>query len=332
MREHLDRHGKRSASIIFHGGEPLMGGRSHIERIASIIGEVFGGVGMHISVGMQTNLLLFTPEMGRLMVELGMSVGVSVDGPPHVNDVHRVDRKGRPSSARLEKRLALLTSAEFRSIFSGFLCVIDPSTDPVEITRYFLGYEPKGIDFLFPLNNHTRRPIGKQDSLDAAPYGEWLVKAFDYWIESGSSVRIRIFNSIIRMLCGAPSEVESVGLHPVDIVVVETNGDIEAVDSLKSTFEGATCLGYNVRDHDFDTVARDLRVRSRQLGAESLCGTCQKCALVGVCGGGYIPHRYSTERGFDNTSVYCSDLMLLIRHIRARLVGTLEEARQSTAR
>jgi len=120
------------------------------------------------------------------------------------------------------------------------------------------------------------------------------------------------------LMFGVPGGVEAVGLDPVDLIVVETNGEIEAVDSLKSTYDGATKLGFNVFDNQFDEVASHFAVRSRQLGAEALCQTCQDCPVVQVCGGGYIPHRYSPEgNSFKNPSIYCADLEKMIRHIHA---------------
>ncbi len=230
MREHLAKHGKRDASIIFHGGEPLLGGLHHLKLLARVISETFSGSGINLAVGMQSNGLLFSPEIGDFMLDVGMSIGVSLDGPPEINDIHRVDLAGRPTGARLEEKLALLTSPRYRPIFSGFLCVINKDTNPENITEYLLSYNPPGIDFLLPLDNHDRRPPGKEgDQLDATPYGDWLIESFEYWMGRPNTTKIRYFNSIIRMLCGAPTLVESLGLHPVDLVVVETNGDIEAV-------------------------------------------------------------------------------------------------------
>jgi len=324
--QHLETHDKKDVAINFHGGEPLMGGLDHLQMLARVIGETFAGTGVQVSVGMQSNLLEFSPEIGQLMLELGMSIGVSLDGPPAINDIYRVDHQSRPSSRQLEQKLELLTSERFRPVFSGFLCVINPETDPVEVIDYLLSWNPIGIDFLFPLDNHDRRPPGKESDLAAAPYGEWLVGAYDRWIATPSQAKVRIFNSIIRMLCGGDTYVESLGLLPVDLVVIETNGEIEAVDSLKSAFEGATQLGYNVFEHDFDRVARDVQVRTRQLGAASLSATCQECGIVRVCGGGYVPHRYSAHRLFDNPSVYCSDLTRIITHIHSTLIRELRSA------
>jgi uncharacterized protein len=324
MREHLEAHDKRDASIVFHGGEPLLGGREHLAMLIDVIAATFDGSGIALSVGMQSNALLFDADIGRFMTDAGMSIGVSIDGPPAVNDRYRLDHAGRPSSRALEQKLALLTG-EFRGVFSGFLCVMDPSHSATDTIRYLLGYDPPGIDFLFPLDNHDRRPPGKDD-LAATPYGDWLCEAFDHWFDNPNRTRVRIFTSIMRMLCGHATQVESLGLLPVDLIVVETNGQLEAVDSLKATFEGATELGYRVERDAFDVVAADLRVRSRQLGSDALSATCQRCPIVHVCGGGYVPHRYARANGFDNPSVYCADLQRIIHHIHRRLELELREA------
>lgn len=315
MLEHLRAHDKKSVSIVFHGGEPLLGGLRHIRELISIIKDVFRGSGVTVSLGMQTNLLLLDEDMAEFFLQNNICLGVSLDGPPEVNDINRIDLRGRPSSARLEKKLSLLLSPRYKKIFGGFLCVINPHTDPVAITEYLLSYDPIGIDFLLPLDNHQRLPAAKNGDVNSAVYGDWLVKSFDYWMSRPNSTRVRIFQSIINMICGANSLVEALGLHPVDLIVIETNGEIEAVDSLKTTYSGATRLGFNVVENDFNTVAGHIGVKSRQMGAMSLCQQCKDCHLVGVCGGGYLPHRYSETRGFDNPSVYCFDLQRIIVHI-----------------
>jgi uncharacterized protein len=315
MREHLTVHKKSSANLIFHGGEPLIGGIGHLRMLVKVIDEVFANSGIELSLGMQTNLLLFTDEIGEFFVSRKISMGVSLDGPPEVNDRYRVDRKGRPTSGRLEAKLALLTSAKYRSIFGGLLCVVDPLTDPIEVTEYLLSYDPPGMDFLLPLNNHERLPPGKKAVGSGAPYGDWLVSSYDYWLSRPNTTKVRTFQSIINLICGTNSLVEALGLHPVDLIVVETNGEIEAVDSLKTTFPRATKTGFNVTDDAFDVVAQNAQVRSRQLGATALCTECQNCPIVNVCGGGYIPHRFSKERGFENPSIYCDDLKRIIYHI-----------------
>ena len=324
MREHLAAHGREHANIVLHGGEPLLGGARRLAPLVAVVRETLDRNGILASVGMQSNLLLFDDAVGRFLVDHDVSIGVSVDGPPHANDRHRVDRRGRPTSARLEDRLRLLTG-EYRSAFSGFLCVVDLDHDPVETVEYLASWAPPSIDFLLPLDNHDRRPPGKggADGLEASPYGDWLTAAFDRWWAMDDPPPVRMFHSIIRMLCGSDTLVESLGLLPVDLIVIESDGSVEAVDSLRTTFAGATQLGFDVFDHTLDEVAAHTAVRARQLGARSLSPTCRRCRLVDVCGGGYLPHRWSAARGFDNPSVYCADLMAVIRHLDGAIRGEL---------
>lgn len=322
MREHFESHGKVDARVILHGGEPLLGGHRHLSKILSTIEEVLSKQGIAVDVVLQSNGLLFSPEIGDLLLRHGARIGVSLDGPPEVNDRYRVDHRGLPTSGPLEEKLKLLLSDRFRKTFAGFLCVIDITADPIAVTDYLLSFQPGDLDFLFPLDNHDRRPFGKHDDPTVTPYADWLIAAFDHWWSLSSRSTIRIFSSLLDQLCGAPSRVESLGVIPVDLIVVETNGEIEGVDSLKSSFEGAARLGYNVFDHSFDTVSADSAIRLRQMGVAGLCQKCRDCSVVDICGGGYLPHRYSTHNGFDNPSIYSSDLEKLIRHLH----GTLRRA------
>jgi uncharacterized protein len=331
IREHCLKHNQHHVSVIFHGGEPLMGGAEHLRRLGTIIKDEFAGSGVRCRIGMQSNGLLFTPEIGDVMLEIGATMGVSLDGPPEINDRFRVDHAGRPSTAQLEERLELLRSPRYHRLFDGLLCVMDPQTDPIQVTDYLLSLDPPGYDYLLPHYNWVNRPWGKKDDSQATPYGDWLIRAFDHWYGRNTPVRVRTFEAIMRRMFGADSRVESIGACLVDLLVVETNGELEAVDSLKATYDGATNLGYNIFDHDLDTVAADPRVQARQQGAWGLCRQCQECSVVDVCGGGYLPNRYSGGENFLNPSVYCADLMKLIRHIRRRVGAAMAQAGLQTA-
>lgn len=323
MREHLASHGRDSASVVFHGGEPLLAGRERLSGFMAIVEEELVAHGIAVEVGIQSNLVLLDEELCDWLREHEIKVGVSLDGPPAVNDRHRVDHAGRGTSARVEDGLRLLTRPEYRASFGGILSVIDLDVPPEPSIDYFASWDPPSIDFLLPLNNHTHRPPGKGLGEPGAPYGEWLVRAFEHAGRMDRPVPIRLFESILRLLVGRTSLVEALGLSPVDLVVVEANGAIEAVDSLKTTFEGATALGLDVFANSFDEAAATAGVRQRQLGAAGLCATCRECDLVNVCGGGYLPTRWSHAGGFDNPSVYCEDLMTIIRHIAHRLASEM---------
>lgn len=98
------------------------------------------------------------------------------------------------------------------------------------------------------------------------------------------------------------------------------------MDTLKASEAGATDLGLDVFNNTFDDALSHPAIASRQRGTEELARECQSCHLVAVCGGGYLPHRFSEAAGFDNPSVYCEDLMFLINHVQQSMTtfGYLE--------
>ena len=55
-------------------------------------------------MGMQSNGLLFTEEIGDFFKANRISYGVSGDGPPEINDLHRLDHAGKPISKQLEEK------------------------------------------------------------------------------------------------------------------------------------------------------------------------------------------------------------------------------------
>lgn len=323
--QHAVKNSRPFVEFIFHGGEPLMGGIKHLRFLVQILEDKFRGRGIGLKFAMQTNGLLLSDEILSFCLEKNILVGISIDGPPKINDIYRVDKKGRGSSQKLQEKLKLISSEQYRPVFSGFLVVINPDSDPVDTVEYLSSYHPRGFDFILPYDNHDRLPTRKT-SFNDTTYGKWLIKAFDHWYKKNSEVRVRNFYSIISLLLRGGSYVESLGNQATNFLVIETNGEIEAVDSLKATFEGATSLGLNVFENTIDEAAGHLFIVQRQLGSESLAFSCRSCALVSVCGGGYLPNRYSKARGFDNPSIFCHDLASLIYHIHDTIIVSLKTA------
>jgi uncharacterized protein len=150
-------------------------------------------------------------------------------------------------------------------------------------------------------------------------YGDWLIAVFDAWA-AGEAYQhsIRMFDDIIGLSVGATRSTEAFGLAPITLAVIETDGSIQGVDTLKTTYAGAPDLGLTVAEDPLDRALDVPSVADRQRGVEALSATCRSCDLVTICGGGYLPHRYSAANGFANPSVYCEDLQQIIRHIQDR--------------
>lgn len=201
---------------------------------------------------------------------------------------------------------------------------MDVANDPIAVYDALTELDPPRIDFLLPHATWDAPPVRPNGS--PTVYADWLLTVFDRWDTLGRRVPVRLFESVLSTLAGGPSLTESLGLAPTDLVVVETDGALEQVDSLKSAYEGAAATGFDVFHHSFDEVAAHPGVKARQRELAGVSETCRQCPVVRSCGGGLYTHRYSEATDFDNTSVYCSDLEALIRGIERRVADELVPA------
>jgi uncharacterized protein len=319
MVEHAAAHRLRTMRLILHGGEPLLAGPVRLGQLIADFRAAFDG-DCRLDIQMQTNGVLLDETMLDLFLEQRVRVGVSLDGAESDNDRRRRRPDGRGSHAAVDKALRLLTSPKYADIFAGLLCVVDPSTDPIACYEALLSYSPPATDLLLPHANWSSPP----DRHGETPHADWLITIFDRWYGAPRrETGIRLFEDVMALLLGGPSRSEQVGLSPVAVVVVETDGAIEQVDSLKSSYPGACATGLTVFDDPFDSALDHPGVVARQIGVEALCGACRACPLHQICGGGHYAHRYRSGDGYRNPSVYCADMLKLIGHVRKRVVTDL---------
>lgn len=221
--EHARRHRLSEVRVVLHGGEPLLVGPDRIADVATAVrGAV--GPGTRVELSVQTNGLLLDPAMLDVLAEHRVRVGVSIDGDREANDRHRRHRDGRSSYDGLSRALALLDRPEYRHLYGGLLCTVDVANDPVRTYEALIAHRPPAIDLLLPNANWTSPPPGRSAGAGDR-YAQWLVAVFDRWYSAPrQETSIRLFEEIIALLLGGRSATEAVGLTPVDLVVVETDG------------------------------------------------------------------------------------------------------------
>ncbi len=312
--------------LTFHGGEPTL---APPEFFANTVAKVRSKVGNKtvVQCGVQTNANRLGEEgIGQEYLEVfrenSIRVGVSLDGGPDAN-VHRVNRRGEPTyEATVKGILAMQESSRYRKLFSGILAVINLESDPIETYKSLRELDPPAIDFLLPHGNWITPPPGleTQEARDEAPYAAWLGAIFDKWYPDDAKwLRIRTFDSRLSLLAGGKSSVESIGTGAeTHLVVVETDGSYELVDTLKSSPGRVAKTGLNVYEHSLQEAALYMEEKLRSIGGGALAVVCQKCPIGAQCGGGYLPHR-AAQDGFGHQSVFCKDLAGSFAHMYGRL-------------
>ncbi|WP_431897032.1 FxsB family cyclophane-forming radical SAM/SPASM peptide maturase [Nonomuraea sp. bgisy101] len=312
IAEHVKTHALDQVTVVLHGGEPLLAGHDRLQAVAEAIAAALTGT-CRLDLRVHTNGLLLDDDFLDLFEEKGVKVGVSLDGDRAAHDRHRRYADGRGSHDRVLGKLALLRGRPH--LYAGLLCTVDVANDPIAVYEALVEQAPPRVDFLL-----------KHATWDEPPEsgaGDWLIAVFDRWVADGRPMAVRMFDSIESTSRGGPSMTEALGLEPSDLVVIETDGAYEQVDSLKAAYDGAPETGLDVFGHTLDEVARHPGIAARQRGIDGLAEACVRCPVVDSCGGGLYPHRYK-EGGFANPSVYCADLLKLITHVRGRLRRTHE--------
>lgn len=323
IAEHARAHSLDEISIMVHGGEPLLAGPDLIGHMIGAVRDAVGA-GTEVRPFVQTNGAGLDERYLALFGRLGVRVGVSLDGGQNAHDRHRRHATGRGSHREVTAGLRLLTGERFRHLFSGLLCVIDVANDPLDVYQALLEFGPPRVDFLLPHGTWESPPPRRAADDEATPYADWLITIFDHWYDKPVT-QVRLFDQIIRLLLGRRSSTESVGLAPAQFVVIETDGAMAQVDTLKATFHGAAQTRLHVTRDSFDDALLLPQIAARQLGYEALSAKCQACRIWRVCGGGLYAHRYRPGTGFANPSVYCPDLLKLIGHIRDRVSADIAE-------
>ena len=234
------------------------------------------GAGVAVDTSVQTNGVGLSDAYLRLFDELGIRVGVSLDGDAQAHDRHRRFPSGRGSYAAVAAALRRLVDGSHRHLFSGLLCTIDLRNDPVQTYEALAEFEPPRIDFLLPHGTWESPPPGRIPGAVSTPYADWLIAIFDQWYPAPQT-RIRLFEEIMHLMLGGTSGTETVGLAPSRLVVIETDGSIEQGDMLKVAYPGAPETGLHVDRDPFDAALLTPGVAARQLGEQALAEECRSC-------------------------------------------------------
>lgn len=314
--------------IELHGGEPLLLGKRRMRHLVELLRRECAGV--HLKVIMQTNGLLLDHQWLELFDELGITFGLSLDGPAALADRFRVRLDGRGSTEELLAKVHTLRAASplFDRTNTGVLCVANPDADGGALVRWFSEQGFRAFDFLLPDGNYANLPPGWRG---AEPYRRFLVSAFEEWYGMGKAApRIRTFEVMIRAFMGERPVLDALGGDLRALCVVETDGSIGISDVARICGGKFSRDTLNVFEHRLDMHAEGYGLDEIQ----APCDSCRRCPYVDNVGGGFLPHRFDGA-SFDNPSIYCPALCglaeVIYEHLREDVPGELWKVKVDVA-
>lgn len=315
-KNYIQKYNKKEFSFIFHGGEPLLASKQFFIDFVTKVNELkkeLPDVSFFFDV--QTNGVLLDKKWIALFKSLEIAPSISVDGTKKAHDMFRVDHKGNGSYDKVFKSAQLLRK---EMDYADIACVINTNESPEEIYTSFKKMNASYVNFLIPDYTHDNFPFDKNKTTMA----DWLIALFDIWIRDANRFKIPLFlgllNSLMRITEDAKNE--------STVLVIETNGEIEAIDSLKACGHGFTKTGLNITSNNLEDIQNTSlgNLYFNDLNSK-LCNQCLQCPLNEICKGGRLVHRHRKSNGFNNPSVYCNDLIKLIAHVQKFFISCYPE-------
>ncbi|MBW1298056.1 radical SAM protein [Aquimarina litoralis] len=315
-KNYILTYNKKEFSFIFHGGEPLLIDKEFYRKFVYKANKMrlqLSNVTFKYDV--QTNGVLINEEWCSLFRELNIYPSISVDGTKKAHDMFRVDHKGKGSYDKVFKSVQILKK---EIGYADTVCVINIEENPEKTYLSFKNMNVNSVNFLIPDFTHDTFPFDTSKTSMA----DWLIQLFDLWIDDIERYQIPMFAGIVNRILGVADQAN----NESTVLVIETNGEIEAIDSLKACGHGFTKTGMNINTHNFSDIKNSpLGKLYFEDSTTKLNVKCLNCPIKEVCQGGRLVHRFKKENGFNNVSVYCKDLIKLTAHIQNKLMNIFPE-------
>lgn len=311
----------KNVSVILHGGEPLMLKPDRMRELLATLSATSGTAPVNFSL--QTNGMLINDEWIDLFEEYQVHVGISLDGPEKFNDIGRIDKKGGGSYRETRRGINLLQEAARagRIASPGVLWVLNPDFPATEIFQHFvheIGF--RNMDILLPDANWD-----SFDTTQSARYRHYVDELFDlYQKNTVSGVRIRFFDQIIAAIAASAEFRTRHARNQSDrniVLTISSKGDLAPDDILRSSDPLMMRLGLNVGDSQLQDYLLHPTTAALNALAHQAPASCADCEWKNICHGGALYHRYATQSGFDNPSVYCETLRSTYENVAAACVA-----------
>ena len=294
-RKSLRRPGQ-TMSFGWQGGEPTLMGVDFFRKAVEL--QRIFGQGMQVSNSFQTNGLLIDEEWVSFLKENRFLVGLSLDGPEHIHDHHRVTKSGRGSHQLVEKSARALLATEVET--NALSVVTSYSAAYASETYHYLkslGFRYlQFIPCLEVSSDHSSTKLS-DFSVTPAQYGAFLCELFDLWasdfVDSRPTTSIRLFESFacvyLSLLPADCSARKTCG----EYLVVEHDGKVFSCDF----FVNDEWLLGNIRLNEPEQMLNSPQQTLFGDIKAQLHEKCLNCRWRRFCQGGCTKHRLCDSAG-----------------------------------
>jgi uncharacterized protein len=310
--QNIQASGNNVINFSWHGGEPLLAG-IEFYRKALKLQLLHKPAGSFIVNGIQTNGTLLNDEWCSFLAEEKFVVGISIDGPGAMHDIHRRTRKGKTTSEEVILGYELLKK---HGVIPEILCVVsaDNVNNPLIIYNFFKQLGAKFITFL-PLVEHLADSSTgvSRNSVPAGAFGYFLSAVFDEWLEKDiGDIKIQIFEETLRTAFNQEHTLCIFKENCGGVPVVGHTGDFYSCDHYVTTDH---LLG-NIKDKSLGDLLDCIPQKTfGNAKSRTLPKFCLECEVRAMCNGECPRNRFiKTPDGESGLNYLCSGYKYFFNH------------------
>jgi uncharacterized protein len=297
-------------TVIWHAGEPLVVPIGFYQAAFEAI-EAMRPRSLQLRHSIQTNGMLLSPAWCDLFKRWDVGVGVSIDGPKHLHDAHRVTRSGRGTFDKTRAGIHLLQREKV-----PFHVISVMSQEGMKAPQELLDfYISEGIeDICFNVEESEGEHVS---NLFAGADAQLAFRRFlgEFWTRSRQSGRVRFVREVDGMLTRVfrpdKSEMRNAQVEPFGMLNVDCHGN---VSSFSPELLGLKHAGYenfiigNINTDSLDDMRRSSSMTAMARDIAAGVDACRKsCEYFSVCGGGAPVNKLAENGSFGSTrTAYCA--------------------------
>lgn len=329
-RQYIETRPVRSTGVQFNwqGGEPTLAGLDFYKRARDVQRSLLPA-GTTCTNTLQTHGLRLDDKWAAFFKTEGFLVGLSLDGPLHLHDLHRVDARGNGTG---ERALAALNLLRNYDVPFNVLVVVhrDNADHPTAVYDFLVRHGVTYIQFVpLVIPNHAagadRDPV-LPPSVRSEQYGAFLCAVFDRWLERDvGRVFVQGFENALAAWVGAQPALCTSRRTCGQAVALEHNGDVFACDHF---VDARHRLGNIHHTHLAELAASPGQIAFGQAKAE-LPAVCRHCDVLFACRGECPKNRVLKTSGEPRAHNYlCAGLRQFFRHAAGPMRAMSAQVRQ----
>ena len=312
--QHIEASTGPIINFSWHGGEPLLAGIDFYLKVIRFQ-AAHKPAGRSIINGIQTNGTLINEEWCIFFARENFIVGISIDGPAELHNIHRRSNDGSNSWQKVISGYQLLMK---HGVTPELLCVVNSENVkyPHDIYNFFRHIGARYITFL-PLveAEHNSSSVVSCNSVPSEEFGKFLCAVFDEWVENDiGEIKIQIFEEVARTAFKQEHTLCIFKKNCGGVPVVENNGDFYSCDHYVNTVH---LLG-NIKDHSLAWFLDSKKQESfGKAKSRTLPKYCLGCEVRAMCNGECPKNRFIlTPDGETGLNYLCSGYKLFFNHCR----------------